>query len=241
MSRFFRWLKRLFKPAPDAPRSNGGYDDTLPSNDVEPEKPTGTKRIAIIVGHTKSSKGAGTYKVNGESYREYDWNKERALEMKEVIDQSYQDKDCKIFYRDGIGRKGVAAQVGKWKADISLELHFNSIGHNRDAFGSEMLILKGDDKSAYIGYDCIDELCRQFKTKKRRTYRTKEGEDLRGIKALARGDRGFENLNYLKRNKVPSKLLIEPFFGGTKTSESEQFIQNPQKYSRVIGNFLGKL
>jgi len=239
MRRFFRWLKSLFKPIPDAPtKPSEGYEE----GEVKPVPIEGEyKRIAIIVGHTKSAQGASTYTVNGKRFREYEWNKARAIEARDIILEQYPDKIIKIFYRDGIGRAGVAQLVGKWNADISLELHFNSIGHDRDAFGSEMLVLKNDDASAAIAYNFIDELCRQFNTKKRHRYTTKEGNDLRGLKPLARGGRGYENLNYLRKRGVKIKMLIEPFFGGTKTSESEQFIQDPLKYSRVLATFLGEL
>ena len=161
--------------------------------------------------------------------------------MKDYLDQHFPHKEVKIFYRDGIGREGVAKLVGKWKADICLELHFNSIGHEKNAYGAEMLVLKKDDVSAKIGYDMIDELVKQFKVKKRRNYKTKTGENLAGVYPKGSGDRGYHNLYYVKKYGTAVRLLIEPFFAGTKTKESEQFILDPKKYSRVIAAFLGKL
>lgn len=229
------------KVAPtDAPSKTGAYPEDDKPVDVEQEKDM-YKRIAIIVGHTKSSKGAATYKVNGLREREYDWNKARAEEIKAHLDQYYPNKECKIFYRDGIGREGVAKLVGKWGAELCLELHFNSIGHDADAFGSEMLVLEKDDLSAKIAYIFIDELSKQFKTKKRGNFSTKDGKNLAGVRPRGSKDRGYHNLYYVKKAGVPVRLLIEPFFGGTKTHESKQFIEDPQKYSRTLGNIIGQL
>lgn len=228
-------LKQLFK------KKDKVNPEELVPVEVVPEKKVVYKRIALLVGHDKSAKGAISYPVNNVGIREYDWNSERALEIKEMMDQKYPDKDVRIFYRDGIGRTGAAQMIGKWKADLSLELHFNSIGHEKDAFGSEMLILDKDDLSADIGFSLIEEVSRQFKTKLRGRYTNKELKDYRGIKALKKGDRGYENLSVIKDNNVPVRLLIEPFFAGTKTEESKQFMEDPKKYSRVLGSFLGQL
>ena len=136
---------------------------------------------------------------------------------------------------------GAAKMMSKWNADICLELHFNSIGHEQNAYGSEMLVLKGDDDSAKIGYNFIDELSTQFKTRRRGRYKTDESQQLVGVKPVKSGDRGHYNLNKVKKAGIPIRLLMEPFFAGTKTRESEQFIQDPQKYSRVLGKLLGEL
>lgn len=242
---FFKWLKNLFSSKPqrtideeDEPHPETGYPE-----DNKPAPPANIvyKKIAIIVGHTKDAQGAATYKVGGAHIPEYTWNTARAKEIAQHINQQYPSKDVKIFYRDGVGISGVAKLVGQWKPDVSLELHFNSIGHDKDAFGSEMLIVDGDDLSADISANLIGEVSRKFNTKLRNRYTTKAGKDYRGIKALKKGDRGYYNIKYVKNQGVKVAMLIEPFFAGTKTEESKQFIEDPQKYSKVVGDFLGKM
>jgi len=241
MKKIFEWFKNLFKKEveTDSPHPTLGYpqDDTP----LPPSAKIIYQKVAIIVGHDKASQGASTYKVNGAHISEYVWNKARAQEIAKHINANYPSKDVKIFYRDGVGISGVAKLVGEWKPDVSFELHFNSIGHTQDAFGSEMLILDGDDLSAKLGYSFISELSKQFKTKLRNRYVNKEGKSLPGIKALKKGDRGYSNLAYIRDQGVSVRMLIEPFFGGTKTEESKQFIENPEKYSMLLGDLLGKL
>lgn len=236
MALFDCFKKRIPSDSPDI---NGCYPQD--SEYKKPAKKDNYERIAIIIGHTKSSKGASLYPVDNVKTREYDWNNLRAKEIKEIIDYQYPHKKVKIFYRDGIGRLGVAKQAGKWNASISLELHFNSIGHEKNAYGSEMLVMEGDDKSALVSADLVDVIVDEFKTKKRHRYTLKNKRDLRGIKTLKKKDRGYHNLKYLKDNGVQNVMLVEPFFGGTKTHESEPFVNDPLKYSTVLANFLGNL
>ena len=101
------------------------------------------KRIAIVVGHTESSSGTSTYKHTYKGklkrVREYDWNNDRAKEIKEYIDTHSEGIACKIFYRDGVGMKGAGKATAKWGADFVIMLHINSVG-DKYAIGSEFIL-----------------------------------------------------------------------------------------------------
>lgn len=219
------------KEPTDRPKPDGTYDEEGKPSEETPEgsEVDRYKRLAILVGHTKSDSGTATYSFNGKRSTEYDWNKARAEEIKEIVDTEYPNKITKIFYRDGIGRRGAAKEVGDWDADLCLELHLNAVSYV--AYGCEMLVLDGDTESAEVGRKFTDAL-----------YETgvkKRHDD--GIKWMGSGDRGASNLEYVKRYGTKIRMLIEPFFCNPESKENRQFIEEPTKYSRLIADVLGKL
>lgn len=200
-------------------------------------------RVAIIVGHTKSSQGATSY--TGES--EYSWNTKVANFMKDEFDKL--GVESKIFFRDGIGMSGVAremAEDGNW--DLSIELHFNA--YSKVALGCEILIAeKGTDsnqdyaKCVYIADKITDDLANHFNLRERRStaYPDDPNKIADGVKVTYDGVRGFGNLEVVhKRASVPVVLLIEPMFGNIEHSESRSIIPYPEKYARFLANNIAK-
>jgi N-acetylmuramoyl-L-alanine amidase len=212
MKKFFSWLLNLFKrnKTPQLPRN--------------PDTPT-VERIAIIVGHTKKQPGAKNYL--GE--HEYDWNTKIAKEMYEYI-KNYSTKEVGVFRRDGIGRTGVAEKVADWKADLSIELHFNSF--KKKAYGCEVLVHKNARNYQHtfrIADELTDALATAFQLKER-------NED--GVKSITDKDRGAYNLRALIDRQVKYVILVEPCFANIKTAESAAIMEQPQKYAEVVAEYL---
>jgi len=194
-------------------------------------------KIALVVGHTERNQGALSY--NGR--REWEWNKKVADEILIYMSKAYPKFMVKTFYRpDMLYRASVqevGRQIGEFKADISLELHFNSIGHEIDAFGCEVLINQNArefDDNFYAADKLSDALAREFSLKQR-------AKD--GVVILKEGKRGYYNIKYPLDYGTKIALLVEPMFAGTKTHESEQFFETEvgiARYAQAIGDYLGK-
>ena len=181
------------------------------------------KKLAIIVGHTQRSQGATNYL--GES--EYTFNSRIAKMMTEYIYGKYDIKNIrvKVFYRDVIGRSGVAALVKDWRADLSMELHFNSF--KKKAYGCEILTLAHDTDSIEVADKITDEIAEKFCLRERH-------DD--GVKELSDGDRGYYNLKLLE--SLPLVMLIEPCFANMKTAESIAIFEDERKYAIVLADQL---
>lgn len=199
---------------------------------------SGINKIALIVGHTVNKKGAESY--NGK--REWDWNKKVAEEVMIYMAKEFPGKTVKTFYRpDMVYRAAVSRvgrEVGEWGADLSLELHFNSIGHKINAYGCEVLMNVGalyGDQTLKIADQITDALARDF------NLRERDGD---GVVVLKKGQRGYYNIKYCLDYGVKVALLIEPMFAGTRTHESEQFFETElglMKYAHLLGDQLGGL
>ncbi len=171
-------------------------------------------KIALIVGHTERREGADSY--NGHS--EYSYNSEVAK-----LVQSKCRKDVRIFYRDGIGREGVARNIGAGEFDVSIELHFNSF--DGTAHGCEALYFGGDEMS--------ERLARLFTMKYSETFNVRN----RGIIEIKdRLDRRYKNFCYLNNTNVKMKILVEPFFG-----ENSLDYKAPKVYAGFLSSFIDLL
>ena len=200
---------------------------------VQPEKielGRSVFKVALIVGHTKFHSGANSY--NG--YDEWSYNKRVAEIVKMLIDEDGIPIKVKIFHRPILeenyrsAMKVIAKSVSIFKADFSLELHFNSIGHERNAYGCEILInhdANNFDKSVKMADYWTDKLAEHYNLKERGRYEYKDNTFGDGVKVLNVGERGYWNMAYLNDYNIPVSLLIEPTFAGTKTKESEQFFE----------------
>lgn len=152
-------------------------------------------RLAVVIGHTSASGGA-IRRDTGES--EYKWNSRLAAMM--VVLQSSYSLQVKVFRRkSGVSYyqqiKRVYEAVDRWKADASIELHFNSSA-NPKATGTEMLS-SGSTRSlalaAAVQGRMVDAL----------------GLADRGIKIRGRNERGGRSLHM---GRAPA-IIGEPFFG----------------------------
>lgn len=181
------------------------------------------KRISLIVGHTEKSPGATNYKEESE----YSFNSRVANKIAKHIQNITDQAHTKVFYRDGIGRSGVAKLVTEWRADISLELHFNSF--RKVAYGCEILVLDENliknSLSFDVADDITDRLAEKFMLKER-------GTD--GVNPIDDGDRGYYNLKLLQ--SIPINMLIEPCFANIKTAESSAIFEDEDKYAAIVGN-----
>ena len=190
-------------------------------------------RLAIVVGHTNSGRGANTYTIPlyGRKMSEYEWNSKRAEEIKFHLHQVSSTTAVKIIKRDGIGIKGAYKAAGKWGATHIIELHLNSMGEH-DFYGSEILVYKGEEHSVKVATDYLKQFCRQFDFVNR------------GVKVRVKSDRGGYSLYCAKRyTKAKVMMLLEPTFVGSRTTESARLLEGsgPDDYSRFIANFIAEL
>lgn len=156
------------------------------------------RRLAVVVGHTKSSPGAfGITPINA---NEYAWNSDLADRI--MAECASADIEGKVFFRDKIGVSGVYKQVAAWGAHACVELHFNWGGGS--AKGTETL----------FGVACKDsEAWATVVQKGMVNLYKRTGKQDRGLLKCPPYKRGSENVNAL--SSIPS-CLIEPFFGDNK-------------------------
>lgn len=158
-------------------------------------------KLAIVVGHNAKSQGA-VRSDTGES--EFVYNSKMAKYMEEIAEDY--DLDLKVFYRTAGGGytaeiRRVYAEVDKWGADASIELHFNSAG-DPTASGTETLT-SGSPKSTILAQEVQMEMVETLGLRNRGIIVRNERTKGRGYESLVTG-------------KAPA-ILIEPFFGsGTK-------------------------
>jgi len=200
------------------------YTDDIISSTVETKK-----RLAIVVGHTKSAQGANTYPLPtlGRRVSEYKLNTKVANLIKEDIHQLSSNCAVKIFFRDGIGIKKAYKEAKKWGATHIVELHHNSMGHESSYEGAEVLVYKGDKDSAELADKFLQEFCPTFRVKNR------------GVKVKSKSDRGGTSLYYGSKYAKYS-LLLEPCFIGYRNHETVRLLEGSglEDYSRFIAEFI---
>lgn len=154
-------------------------------------------KLAIVVGHNSASQGA-VRKDTGES--EFVWNGRLARRMERLADDY--GVDVRVFhrtpgggYRNEIAR--VYDEVDAWRADGSVELHFNGAA-SEAATGTETLT-SGTALSMRLAESVQREMVIAL------------GLRDRGIRTRARQDRGGGSLH---AGRAPA-ILIEPFFGSS--------------------------
>lgn len=210
------WIKvksffaKLFASAPALPPSAG---DNLPVvGETEPRMILG-----IIIGHDRKSQGASLAKPWGTS--EYVYNSELAEMMKDYIVEAKLPIKPEIIFRDGVGIKGAYDVADKKKCDVVIELHFN--GFNGKAHGTSCLTtsVQGDVDFATV---IQKMMCEVFE---------RPGMS-RGVKSLARGDRGGVNVHSFPGGV---NCLVEPFFGDNP-AEAKMGIERKAEYAQALVN-----
>jgi len=234
------WLKRLFKKK--KPRNNPVHtrEDRETTRRVEGAHRV-YKRVAFVRGHTNSSSGCSTYPIRMPSdypdrptevrkRREYDVCGYVIRETKELIDLESMSMAVKEFLRDGIGISGVGKQLKKWKPDLVIAWHKNSVGDKPSAKGAEILLLEKHEGT-------------WVEKEARRLLRLWDhhlgGIVLRhdkGIKWME-GGRGAGNLKAYE--KAAPTFLIEPGFVGAKNDWSRKLLEGNglAKYSLANAQF----
>lgn len=146
-------------------------------------------RLAIVVGHTKSAPGA----VGIDLPPEYEYNK-RVAELIEERARIAGIPLVRTFFRDGVGIRGAYAQVDEWRADFSIELHYNGAA-SAAANGCETLSSGSKGSLALASYVHTEMLIAMQNTD-------------RGVKVRKTG-RGSTSLS---AGRAPA-VIIEPAFG----------------------------
>ena len=252
-SRLFRWMKGIFgekdvskSPQIEPPKVEEPIkvEEPVVVTPVEGRDPVLDKstKIAIIVGHTKGAPGASNYKNESE----FPFNSRIANKMKAHLAEKYPNKKVKIFFRpDGsysTAVKKVGKEVGKWKAKISMELHFNSF--KKEAFGCEILMwanAKYADETIKIADVMTDRLAAKFNLKERKTHKYKDGSYGDGVKILGGRERGATNIKACNDEGVRIAMLIEPCFANIENSESRAIFENEDKYAEFLADELARI
>ena len=160
------------------------------------------KKIALIIGHNKRSKGAYSTIVGSE----YDYWKRIAEKVKTEIPalvDVYERKPNQNYIRE---MNKVLVELNKHNYDYCLELHFNSALDGK-ANGCECLIYKGNEKAKKLSTNFLARLQNVFNSK------------VRGIIEI--GDSKTRG-GYGICNSKDTYILTEAFFG-SNLDESLKF------------------
>ncbi|WP_019565575.1 N-acetylmuramoyl-L-alanine amidase [Agrobacterium sp. 10MFCol1.1] len=161
---------------------------------VRPALMASNGKLAIIVGHSRSSPGA--WGVAPISQYEYPFNK--ALAEGEIsAAAARRGVEIGIFYRDGHGVEGAYRQVNAYQPDAAFELHFNALSSSSS--GTLTLYGSSNRHSQRLAKSIQREMLKTFGLADHGLVFRKKGD----------GGRGSDNVNSAN---CPSALL-EPFFG----------------------------
>lgn len=155
-------------------------------------------RIAIVVGHNKTAQGA---KRKTDRQTEFEFN----TRLADLIQKSApRGVDVEVFHREYLGKgqykaeiRNCYADVDRWGADCSIELHFNGAGPG--ASGTETLS-SGSSGSVKLAQSVQAAMLNVL------------GLRNRGIKYPGQNGRGGYSLF---AGACPA-ILIEPFFGSNQ-------------------------
>lgn len=162
-------------------------------------------KVALVVGHTSSAKGANSvapFKTN-----EFDLNSNIARKAEELA--GFYGLDVRVYYRDPSLKyhaqiDKVYADSDAWGANASVELHFNAYP---GATGTETISSGSAGSRA---------LCDKLQDGMIATL----GLESRGVKVRSRRERGGRSVH---AGKAPA-ALVEPFFG-SNSEDVEAFLK----------------
>jgi len=174
------------KPAP-ATRSRGGA--------TRGPGARGTRKLAIVVGHTALRPGASS--LSPMSASEYPWNKDLAEKI--VSECSALGANAAVFFRDNGGIAAAYSGAAASGAKAVIELHFNNDGGA--ARGTETLYGTACAASEDWAQRVQDSMVALY---------GRTGTLDRKLKRTPPHPRGSDSVNAL--STIPS-CLIEPFFG----------------------------
>lgn len=194
---------------------------------VQPTKPVASKPItdlhlAIVVGHNEKRQGANNYL--GES--EWVFNKRIAHKLaKRLAEKGLR---ASIIFRPKSGGYSyecsyVRSRVKELGCNLALLLHFNAAGAS--ARGCEVLIADTPSPMDNSYADKITDLLNEELGIKERHND--------GVKVIYSGHNGYGMINGLVSIGVPA-ALVEPCFGGYRTSESEAIFENEDNYVSIL-------
>lgn len=187
--------------------------------------------VALIVGHYVNGPDRGAVNYKGEPESSY--NERIARKVKAML--TVKGQKCEIYTRDQYRTFAhISEAMIKFKADISIELHFNSF--SKAAFGCECLALETDGASIRFADLITDKLSEIMGISERHLL----ANQVDGVLKIAKGGRGFNNLDIVKRattqrlNAPIPVVLIEPCFANIRTKESEKFFESEDLYVQSI-------
>jgi N-acetylmuramoyl-L-alanine amidase len=170
-----------------------------------------SKKIAIVVGHTKAMKGACS--PHGIAC-EWVYNSKVASYLKDIADIYYYDTYSKGGYTDMVKRN--ARKINAQNYNLVMELHYNDAAP--EANGCETY------------YYFSNAIGKQLATTASEYISSAMGVKNRGIRALInKYDRGFAAVYY----PTPTTLLLEPFFGSNE-ADCKKFMGKEKEYADVL-------
>lgn len=175
------------------------------------------KDVAIVVGHTKQSKGAcSPFGIPCE----WDFNNKVCSYLSNVADIYCYNSYAKGY--TGMVKEN-AALLNKKNYKLVIELHYNAASPL--ANGCEVLYYFASVKGKEYAVEASKMISEEFKVTNR------------GAKPLVKSsDRGFAAVYY---PKAPA-IIFEPFFGSNK-EDSSKFIGKEKEYAVFIEKFINKI
>lgn len=151
-----------------------------------------TNKIAIVVGHNSRAQGAVRC-TDGRT--EFDWNGELAS-----LIQAHDEANIRVFRREPGGGYSaeidrVYAAVDRWKAKVSIELHFNGSANSKANGG--LTLSSGSEGSLALAQAVQARSVVAL------------GVNDRGVQVRGRFDRGGRSL---WQGRAPA-IMTEPYFG----------------------------
>jgi len=143
-------------------------------------------RVALIVGHSLSDKGAVN---NDKGLQEFDYNNPLVKLISGHLIDARIDHD--ILYR--VTYQGLPAKINNTNADFAIEFHANA--HNTKATGSEVLYWHSSSKSKRLAEVMNEATCRVL------------GLSDRGVEPISKGN----GAHLLRGTRMPC-VINEPFF-----------------------------
>ncbi len=197
------------------------------------------KRLALIVGHSGTRRGANNYL--GES--EYTFNSRIGKKVVELCNDEYQSLlEVKGFKRFGGPYKDLCPSIKLFKPDVTLELHFNAFSGK--AYGVEMLVYKDGPRAhdnAIMADIFTDLFAEEYGVRERHTHRLDDNSETDGVKYMSEG-RGVHNLKTMHDDcGVPFAMLFEPVFANFETSESKAVFEDEDRYINFLVKAIGEI
>lgn len=187
------------------------------------------RRIGIIVGHSQENQGMSIY--NGQS--EFSFNLEVAHIIRVNLSDS-PDFDISVFYRKG---RHYHRSLIELAAALSSEGIFQAYELHLNAF---------DSRTAVRGHEILINRCDRLPSTKNRAAQISNSlqKNLEiwprhnsGVREIKEGDRGFWNMEYLRRCGI-SSMLLEPCFADVRHKDSEKIVEYPERYASLLSDVI---
>lgn len=173
------------------------------------------KKIAIVIGHKPTSKGAYNKELN---IWEYDLNKQEAYKLANILDE--RGIPNIIIHRKTY--KQLPAKINAHKPDYIISLHHNSFDEN--STGTEVLYYHRSKTGKKMAEIILDKVVNTL------------GYKNRGIKPCTTEDRGGYLLKYTKAPCV----IVEPCFM-SNTQELQDFLSKQDEYVYALADAIEEI